>query len=82
MQTLRVYNLRIHRIKNAKFPGQFFYMNKNIQGDFQICIGVPLRQTCIISKKPNFLSENLKTLTSQLPEILLFFAETLHTFST
>ena len=37
-----VYNLRIPRIKNAKFLGYFFYMNTNIYGDFQICIGVPL----------------------------------------
>ena len=28
---------------NAKFSGQYFYMNKNIQVDFQICIIVPLR---------------------------------------
>ena len=26
-----------------KFSGWFFYMNKNIQGDFQICISVPLK---------------------------------------
>ena len=45
MQTLRVYNSRIFRIKKATFLGQYIYMNKNIQGDFQICIGVPLNQT-------------------------------------
>ena len=44
MQTLRVYNSRIVSVKNAKFSGQYFYMNNNIQGDFQICINVPLRQ--------------------------------------
>ena len=34
-------NSRTLRIKNAKFSGWYFYMNKNIQGDFQICIRVP-----------------------------------------
>ena len=29
-------------IQNAKFSGYYFYMNTNIQGDFQICISVPL----------------------------------------
>ena len=29
-------------IKNAKLSGYCFYMNTNIQGDFQICISVPL----------------------------------------
>ena len=32
-------------IKNAKFSGLYFYMNKNILGDFQICISVPLKKT-------------------------------------
>ena len=41
-----------------------------------------LRQTFIISKKPGFLSEKLKTDKLQLPQILIFFAETLHNFST
>ena len=31
-------------IKNAKLSGYYFYMNLNIQGDFQICISVPLKQ--------------------------------------
>ena len=43
MQTLRVYNSRIYRIKNAKFSGYYFYMNTNIEGDFWICISVPLK---------------------------------------
>ena len=30
------------RFKNAKFSGYWFYMNTNLQGDFQICICVPL----------------------------------------
>ena len=30
------------RIKNVEFPGYCFYMNTNIYGDFQICMGVPL----------------------------------------
>ena len=28
-----------------------FYMNTNIQGDFQICIGVPFKQACL----PNYM---------------------------
>ena len=35
-------NSRILKIKNAKLSGYYFYMNLNICGDFQICIGVPL----------------------------------------
>ena len=42
MQTIRVNNLRILSIKNAKFSGYYFYMNLNIQRNFQICISVPL----------------------------------------
>ena len=41
-QTLRVYNSRILRVKTAKFSGYYFYMSTNIQGDFEICIRVPL----------------------------------------
>ena len=36
-----------------------------------------LRQTCLISKKPGFLSEKLKTLTSSNYHSLIFFAEIL-----
>ena len=40
-----------------------------------------LRKSAIISGKPCNLSEKLKTLTKlQLPEILIFFAEIMHTF--
>ena len=35
-------NSRILKINNAKLSGYYFYMNLNICGDFQICIGVPL----------------------------------------
>ena len=28
--------------KKAKFSGNHFFMNPNIQGNFQICINVPL----------------------------------------
>ena len=38
-------NVRIVRIKKAKFLGYCFYMNTNIQGDFQICISVPSTDT-------------------------------------
>ena len=30
-------------IKNAKFSGYYFYMNTSLQGDFQICLSVPLK---------------------------------------
>ena len=43
-QTLRVNNSRILRIKNTKFLGYCFYITTNVQGDFQICISVPLTQ--------------------------------------
>ena len=33
-------NWRILGIKNTKFSGYCFYMNKNMYGDFQICISV------------------------------------------
>ena len=42
LRTSRANNSRILRIKNAKFSGYCFYMNRNIYGDFQICISVPL----------------------------------------
>ena len=41
-QTSMGKNLRILRIKNAKFSGYCFYMNPNIQWNFQICINVTL----------------------------------------
>ena len=49
-----VNNSRILRIKNAKFSGYCFYVNKNILGDFQICISVPL------SANPTKWSNTLK----------------------
>ena len=48
-QTLRVYNSRIIRIKNEKLSGYNFYMNMKTQGDFQICISVPLNAIKISS---------------------------------
>ena len=42
VQTSLVNNSRILRIDNAKFSEYCFHMNTNIQGDFQICISVPL----------------------------------------
>ena len=44
LQTLGVNNSRILRIKNAKFSGKYFHLKKKIQGDFQICISVPLKE--------------------------------------
>ena len=43
LQTSQVNSSTILRIKNAKFSVYRFYMNANIQGDFQICISVPLK---------------------------------------
>ena len=51
LQTSRANNSRIVRIKNAKFSGYCFYMNKNIHGDFQICISVPLMQDSEFHKR-------------------------------
>ena len=42
-QTSWVNNSKILRIMNAKFSGYCFYKNAIIQGDFQICISLPLR---------------------------------------
>ena len=41
-QTLQVNNSRIPRTKTAKFSEYYFYLNKNIYGDFKICISVSL----------------------------------------
>ena len=43
-------NSRILTTNNAKFSGYYFYMNFNIQGDFQIYISVPLTNVTIIVK--------------------------------
>ena len=45
MQNLRVNNSIIIRIKNETLSRYYFYMNSNTQGDFQICISVPLNGT-------------------------------------
>lgn len=37
-----MYNSRISRIENAKFSWHCFCINTNVQGNFQICIGVSL----------------------------------------
>ena len=39
-------NPRILMTKNANVLGYCFYMSANIQGDFQICINVPLIHPC------------------------------------
>ena len=36
--------MRIPRIKNTNFLRYHFYVNTNIQGDFHICISVPLNR--------------------------------------
>ena len=43
-------NSRVLTIRNAKFPGYYFYMNLNIWGDFQFCISVPLKIRVICEK--------------------------------
>ena len=45
MQTLRVNNSRIVWIKNAKFLEYYFFMNTNIEENFQIYISVPLKKS-------------------------------------
>ena len=40
------------------------------------------RESSIISEKPGYLSEKLKTLTSSKYRSLIFFAEILHMFPT
>ena len=42
LQTSRENNPKNLRIRNGKFSGYCFYMNRDIYGDFQICISVPL----------------------------------------
>ena len=42
IQTSRVNNSRILRLKIAKFSGYCFYMKPSIWWNFQICISVPL----------------------------------------
>ena len=44
-------NSKILAIKIAKFSGYYFYMNLNIQGDFQICISVPLKTRTAVNAK-------------------------------
>ena len=42
LQTSLANNSKMLRIKNAKFSGYYFYINTNIEVDFQICISIPL----------------------------------------
>ena len=48
---LQVNNTKILRITNAKLPRYCFYMNTNIEGDFQICTSAPLTYLPQITKK-------------------------------
>ena len=52
LQTSRVNNSRILRIKNAKCSGYCFYMNTNIAREFQICSDEPLRLEVKIAVDP------------------------------
>ena len=61
LQTSRINNSRILRIKNAKFSGHCFFMN--VLGYFKICISVPLMVICpIYDEFHNFL---LKTVNQE-----------------
>ena len=51
LQTSRANNSIILRIKSAKFSGHCFYMNTNINRDFQVCINVPLLSNSITPAK-------------------------------
>ena len=55
-------NSRILRIQNVKFSGYYFYVNTNIQRDFEICISVPLNHT-ISEKIPKKRFEDIKLTT-------------------
>ena len=46
---------------NEKLSGYYFYMNQNIQGDFQICISVPLIQNDHTSDFDTLLQNNNDT---------------------
>ena len=48
-------------IKNASFSGYHFHMNTSLQGDFQICISVPLmedKKLLMLLKVEHFPKEN------------------------
>ena len=63
METLRTNNSRIFRIPKAKFSRCCFYMNTNIQQDFQIYISVHLIKKCSciqLSLQKLFLSLSLQ----------------------
>ena len=53
LQTLRMNNLRILRIQDAKFSWYYFYINTNIKADYQICISVPLNLWFLNQKEKN-----------------------------
>ena len=60
MQTLRVNNSRILRMKNTKFSEYYINLNSTIQEDFQICISVYLQ--ILLSKKQ--VSWSIKSINS------------------
>ena len=39
---------------DAEFSGYYFYMNTNVQGDFQICISVPWTNSSEMRNISNF----------------------------
>ena len=62
LQTSAINNSRILKSKTAKFSGYYFYINTNMQKDFQICISVPLRS----SEKIKSSTGSLKSLSQRL----------------
>ena len=57
---------RILSINNAKFSGYYFYINTNIQVDFQICVRVPLMKAFLLVEAAPF-SRKLILLVEAIP---------------
>ena len=66
-KTLRVNNSRIPTIQNAKFSGQYFYVNQNIQENFQNCISTFKKIAYFMGK----LLQNHEQLECEIFRILL-----------
>ena len=71
MQNLRVNNSVIRMIKNEALSRYYFYMNQNIQGDFQIYIRVPL------IKRKNIVTITMMTLITMEQETQKVYLMTL-----
>ena len=62
IQTLRLNNSRILKIKNAKFFGVSFFMNANIWRDFQICTKTSILDVAVALDPPLNTHEMLELL--------------------